>query len=392
MTIHDLTQAQVNSKLSESERTRFDRQIKLPNCGLDGQLRLKESTIAVIGAGGLGCASLTSLVMTGIGRILIFDFDTVSLSNLHRQSLYRECDVDRLKVEVAVERLHALNPWSRIEGYAQPLRRYSALSDLKGVDLILDCTDRFSARANIAAICQELNTPHVYGSVSGRDGQIALFNPNHSCFRCLFPNLPTGGVIQSCDQGGVLGVTPQVIGSMQAQLAIDYLLSERMSTGGGNRLHMISTSPLQTHQLNLSRLPSCPLCSINHHDQIDKSLEPFPIPISVHMVMNRLKRGWMPAILDVRTPKEYVEGHLLKALNLESDELLSLFETDGLSHKYHELMIQGDLLVYCQRGPRAEKVAKAIHAYRISYHRAGVVHGNVYELVGGYSGWRDHIK
>jgi sulfur-carrier protein adenylyltransferase/sulfurtransferase len=392
MTINDLTQVQVNSEFSESERTWFDRQIKLHNCGVAGQVRLKESTVAVIGAGGLGCASLSSLVMTGIGRILIFDFDTVSLSNLHRQSLYRVCDVGRLKVEVASERLNDLNPWAHIEGYAQPLRRYSALSHLKQVDLILDCTDRFSARANIAAICQDLNTPHVYGSVSGRDGQIALFNPNYSCFRCLFPNLPTGGVIQSCDQGGVLGVTPQVIGSMQAQLAIDYLLSERMTTRGGNRLHMISTSPLQTHQLNLSRLPSCPLCSINHHHQLNESLEPFPIPISAHVVMSRLERGWMPVILDVRTPEEYGEGHLLKAINMDSDQLLSLFERNELPHKYQELILKEDLLIYCQRGPRAERAAKAIHAYRTASLGAKAVYGEVYELVGGYSGWRDHIK
>ena len=137
----------MSKSLSPEEMKFYDRQIKLSQCGLEGQVRLKQSTVAVIGAGGLGSAALQALALTGVGRLIIFDFDRVSLSNLHRQALYRHSDLGKSKVQVAKQRLSELNPWVDVDVYEHALRRYADLEKLQGADLIMDCTDRFAARS-----------------------------------------------------------------------------------------------------------------------------------------------------------------------------------------------------------------------------------------------------
>ena len=147
------------SHLSEEEKHRFDRQIRLPSCGEKGQLKLRNSTVLVVGAGGLGSAVLSSLAMSGVGQLIIYDFDRVSLSNLHRQSLYQNKDIGAYKVEVAKKRLLELNPFCNIRIFSQPLRRYNTSSMGLNVDLLVDCTDRFDVRCTIAELAHEWQIP-----------------------------------------------------------------------------------------------------------------------------------------------------------------------------------------------------------------------------------------
>ena len=399
--------------LSPDEIKFYDRQIRLAQCGLEGQLRLKQSKVAVIGAGGLGSSALHALALTGVGHLVIFDFDRVSLSNLHRQVLYRHSDLGKIKVQVAKERLLELNPWLELTLYDQALRRYSDLELLQDVDLILDCTDRFAARANIAAICKDLQVPHAYASISSTDGQVALFYPQGACFRCVFRDLPTGGVIQSCDQGGVMGVSPMMIGAMQAQLAIDYLLSKRLQDSAQAKLSLISTQDLKVYDLDLAQSSFCSLCNPQKgvekeqevkQNEVTQYVEPFPMPISTEEAYCRIKNGWAPVIVDVRDAEERNQGYIENSIHREMTKLLKIlegFDVEALQNvdpELYQLLGSGDILVYCARGPRAEKAARTLHKVRqdqVFQQLLGLSTKNkneTYELVGGYSRWSEQVK
>lgn len=403
------------ANLSKGELERYDRQIRLPSCGDQGQRRLKKAKIGVIGAGGLGCTAMTSLVSTGVGELRIFDFDRVSLSNLHRQPLYRESDIGEPKAFVAQKKLQSLNPYSKILAFDQALRRYETLEICKGLDLILDCTDRFSARANISSICTELSIPHCYASVSGRDGQLALFEPHTACFRCLFPTLPTAGIIQSCDQGGVLGVTAQMVAGMQAQIAIDYLLTPPRPLEEASRseveLRLISTLPLSVQSMKLSRSIKCEFCVSNTRLSANSraQLEPYPMPISSHTLNQKVRGGWNPLIVDVREAIELKEGRIQGSLHLplsmleetikdyQRTQVRPSSDTNPYLSVIEQILSENEVLVYCARGPRAERAALALHQMINSEIKSKVTEeiehkSTVYELIGGYSGWSDQQK
>ena len=404
--------------LTPEERTRYSRQIMLPTCGERGQRRLKSSTVTVVGAGGLGCAVLTALVSAGVGRVVIFDFDHVSLSNLHRQPLYTHTSIGRLKVDVARESLNALNPHVEVVTFPcaiLPPQQLdpSARREITESDLIIDCTDRFDARLTISRWAHALHIPHCYGAVSDAEGQVALFHPHRACFGCLFPDLPPSGVIRSCAQAGVLGVAPQVIGSLQAALAIQHLIqsedegsarSTHSTTTKGDAqttLTQVSLSPLTTYQLKLSRDPHCSLCS-HREDSAADDLSGYEvaqrgvIPISVRGVRAEFQRGWAPRVVDVRSRAEITRGVIDGALHLDLNALdvveepiisgaLALeIETSLRDH----ILYRGDLLIYCERGPRSERAAGKLNRLRdqLKAHDQ-TIRGQVYELVGGYHEW-----
>ena len=275
----------------------------------------------------------------------------------------------------------------------------------------------------------------LYASVSGRDGQVALFKPNHACFRCLFKDLPGSGVIQSCDLGGVLGVTPQMIGAIQAQLAIDYLLAQPQSTvtSSSTNLQLISTQPFTHHEMKIRRSPNCLLCGSTPTSQQESNLEvnltnkdhpeaqaiqqaiavePYPIPISVGDVNLALYKGWNPYIIDVRSQAERALGYLPHSIHIELNTLSeslnlllnSNFDPLSIDQKLKHVIEQlksfseeKDILVYCQRGPRAEKASLLLHQWNLKTQKNALVLGKsskreIYELVGGYSGWSSDQK
>jgi adenylyltransferase/sulfurtransferase len=209
--------------LSDLEFERYRKQLNLPEWRKTQQLRLKEASILVVGAGGLGCGSLPYLAAAGVGSITILDADIIELSNLARQVLYKTSDVGAPKALKAAEALQALNPLIKIKGIEENLTAENATNYIEQHDLIIDCTDNFKTRYLINDTCVALQKPFVYGAIHAWEGQFAVFHPSGPSYRSLFPVEPSPEEIPSCDEVGVLGVLPGIIGLFQAKEAIFYL-------------------------------------------------------------------------------------------------------------------------------------------------------------------------
>lgn len=204
---------------------RYIRQIVLPEIGEEGQEKLQRAKVLVVGCGGLGCPALQYLVGAGVGKIGLVDFDRVSLSNLHRQILYKTSDVGQPKAEVARKALLAQNPDITIDAITQRLTTDNVLDLVKDYDLVIDGTDNFPTRYLINDACLLLGKPMVYGAIYKFEGQVAVFNFNKSAsYRCLFPQPPQAGTVPNCSEIGVLGVLPGLIGTLQANEALKIIL------------------------------------------------------------------------------------------------------------------------------------------------------------------------
>jgi len=213
-------------KLSKEELIRYSRHLSLKEFGVEAQLKLKQSSVLVVGAGGLGCPALLYLTAAGIGNVGVVDFDTIELHNLQRQVLFTEDDIGKLKAEAAVEHLRKRNSLVAFQVHNEKLTLESAKRIFPDYDLILDCTDNFTARYDINDVCVMLDKPFVYGSIFKFEGQVALFNAKDEngnagpTYRCLFPQPPEKGTVPSCEEAGVVGFLPGIIGTLQAAEAI----------------------------------------------------------------------------------------------------------------------------------------------------------------------------
>lgn len=212
--------------LSENDFKRYNRQIKLKEIGVEGQKRLLDSKVLIIGAGGLGSPLAYYLASSGVGTIGIIDNDIVDISNLHRQIIHFESDLGKLKTESAKEKINKINPNINVISFNKNLDLSNSEEIIKDFDLIIDGTDNFNTKYLINDTCFKLKIPYVYGSIYKFDGQVSLFSfkENTPCYRCLFPNPPESGLAPNCSETGVLGVLPGVIGIIQATEAIKYIL------------------------------------------------------------------------------------------------------------------------------------------------------------------------
>src|SRR5678816_1340620 len=214
-----------NIHFSKEELSRYDRHIIIPDFGFEGQKKLKAAKVLVIGSGGLGSPSLLYLAAAGVGTIGIIDFDVVDDSNLQRQVLFGVDEIGKPKVEAAKKRLESLNPFITIKVYNQQLTSQNALDIIKDYDLVADGTDNFPTRYLVNDACVLLGKPNVYGSIFQFEGQASLFDARVGpCYRCLFADPPPPGMVPSCAEGGVLGVLPGIVGSIQALEAIKWIL------------------------------------------------------------------------------------------------------------------------------------------------------------------------
>jgi len=212
--------------LRKEEFKRYQKQIMLDEIGINGQLKMKQAKIAVVGAGGLGCPILQYLSAVGIGTVGLIDFDTVDVSNLHRQVLYSENDIGKLKVEIASQKLKLQNPHTELILHPVMITEENAETLLANYDIVIDGCDNFMTRYIINDVCVKLNKPLVYGSILGYEGQIAVFNFNGSKnLRDIFPEAPDAEDVPSCSENGVLGTVPGIIGTMMAQEAIKLILN-----------------------------------------------------------------------------------------------------------------------------------------------------------------------
>lgn len=246
-------------ELSSEETLRYSRHLVMPEIGLEGQKKLKSASVIIIGAGGLGSAVGMYLTAAGVGKIGIVDFDFVDVTDLHRQILHTTSDVGRLKLDSAQERLKAINPNIVIQPYAACLTSKNALDILKDYDVIVDGTDNFPARYLVNDACVLLGKPNVSGSIFRFDGQVSVFYAKRGpCYRCLYPSPPPLEPFQNCAEGGVLGVLPGIIGSLQALETIKLIIGDGESLIG--RVLFCDALKLRFHELKLSKNPDCPLC------------------------------------------------------------------------------------------------------------------------------------
>ena len=247
-------------RFTEDQVQRYSRHIILPNVGGAGQRKLLDSKVLVIGAGGLGSPILLYLAAAGIGTIGIVDFDKVDTSNLQRQILHTDADVDRPKVESALEHLRALNPTIEIIGHDTLLNADNVMEIMEPYDVVIDGTDNFPVRYLVNDATQFLGKPLVYGSIYQFEGQATVFMPGQDapCYRCLFPSPPPPGTVPSCAEGGVFGVLPGVIGAIQATEAIKLITGEGDSLVG--RLLLYDALHMDFQEVKIRWDADCPVC------------------------------------------------------------------------------------------------------------------------------------
>jgi adenylyltransferase/sulfurtransferase len=372
--------------LSQQEVARYSRHLIMPEVGVDGQKRLKASSILLIGAGGLGSPLGLYLAAAGIGRIGLIDFDVVDFSNLQRQVLHGTADVGRPKLHSARDRLAAINPEVRIDLYEDRLSSQNALRLFEPYDLIIDGTDNFPTRYLVNDACVLLEKPNVYGSIFRFDGQASVFWPPHGpCYRCLYPEPPPPGEVPSCAEGGVLGILPGVIGVIQATEAVKLILGRGEPLVG--RLLHYDALQMRFREYKVRRNVKCPMCGDNpslkaliDYDQfcgVRGQESPPPAAASGEITVDdfkaRLDRGEKVFILDVRNPNEF------QICRIPNSSLLPLPE---LAQRLGEVPRDREVVVHCKSGMRS---AKAIQFLR----EQGLT--NVTNLRGGIQAWAERI-
>ncbi|MEX0893377.1 MAG: molybdopterin-synthase adenylyltransferase MoeB [Gemmatimonadota bacterium] len=356
--------------LERDEITRYARHITLPEVGWEGQKRLKAARVAVIGAGGLGSPAALYLAAAGVGTLGLIDDDVVDLTNLQRQILYGTDDLGAPKVARAARRLHETNPHVHIERHPARLTSANALGILENYDVILDGTDNFPTRylANDAAVL--LKKPYVYGSIYRFEGQASVFDGRTGpCYRCLFREPPPPGLVPNCAEGGVLGVLPGIIGSVQALEVIKLILGIGETLAG--RLALFDALRFRWRELKLQRNPECPVCGdqptitelIDYdlfcglkEEEMAETTEPNGHrELAPRELKARLDAGERPTLIDVR------EAHELDISSLEAVGARHIPMGD-LQGRLGELDQEEELVLICRTGSRSGALARYLHA------------------------------
>ena len=379
--------AETSTELTADEMRRYSRHLIMPEVGIDGQRRLKAASVLCIGAGGLGSPAALYLAAAGVGRLGIVDFDAVDFSNLHRQILHGTPDVGRPKLQSARDRLTAINPEIRIDTYETTLSSANALDLFRDYDVILDGTDNFPTRYLVNDACVLLGKPNAYGSIFRFEGQASVFGaPGGPCYRCLYPEPPPPGLVPSCAEGGVLGVLPGVVGTIQATEAIKLILGVGRPLVG--RLLLYDAFNMSFRELKLRRDPACPVCGdhptvralidYNQFCGITAAANAAPsVPeTTVGELKARLDRGDRVFVLDVREPTEYqicrIAGSTLIPLGELPKRLAEVPSGDDAP----------DIVVHCKMGGRSAKAVKQL---------VDAGFPRVQNLKGGILEWIDRI-
>jgi adenylyltransferase/sulfurtransferase len=339
---------------------RYVRHITLPDVGRQGQLRLKNARVLIIGTGGLGSPVSLYLAAAGIGTLGLVDFDRVESSNLQRQVVHGSSTLGMAKVDSARRRLHDLNPGIRIDAHDCALTPDNALQLVGDYDLVVDGTDNFATRYLLNDACVLLKRPLVYGALHRFDGQMSLFNHQDGpCYRCLYPKSPPAELAPNCNAGGVIGVLPGVVGLIQATEAIKLILGIGEPLVG--RLMRFDALAMKFSEVRFKRRADCPSCSPARSDRslqseapvlcasaVRSQALPAELLIAPQLLRLSLARGDDLLLLDVREPNELEVCRLPAALNIPLGEL---------GERLHELERERPLCLICYGGPRAERAA-----------------------------------
>ncbi len=366
--------------LRPDQYDRYRRHLILPELGLEGQRALLEARVLLIGAGGLGCPLAQYLAAAGVGTLGLVDFDLVDASNLQRQVLYGTADVGRPKVEVARERIQALNPDVTVETHPVQLDSGNAMEILGAYDVVVDGTDNFPTRYLTNDACVLLGKPNVHGSIFRFDGQATVFDARHGpCYRCLYPEPPPPGAVPSCAEGGVLGVLPGLIALIQATETV------KLVTGIGDplygRLLRYDALRMDFGEFRLKKDADCPVCGLQPSITRLIDYEGFcGVPaveettlqeVSAADVKAARERGDEFLLLDVRQPEEF------ETAKIDGTTLIPLGELESRVEELADWRNRR-VVIHCHHGGRSAKACQILSSHGF---------GDVANLVGGIEAW-----
>ncbi len=351
--------------LSPDELRRYARHVVLPQVGLAGQERLKAASVLVIGLGGLGSPAALYLAAAGVGRLGLVDFDRVDESNLQRQVLHGSSSVGVSKTESARARLHDLNPHIALRAHDEPLTTANALALIGAYDVVVDGTDQFATRYLVNDACVIARTPNIYGSVHRFEGQVSVFaTAGGPCYRCLFPEPPAAGTVPSCAEGGVLGVLPGIVGSLQAAEAIKWIVG--IGTPLVGRLLYFDALTMRMREVSFDRDAACPMCGdgataqlLDDYDlfcgssptRTERPMTDDDAEMTVVELKASLAAGDDVWLLDVREPWEY------STVRLDGATLIPLGD---LASRVHEVPRDANVVVYCHHGMRSARAVSML--------------------------------
>jgi molybdopterin/thiamine biosynthesis adenylyltransferase/rhodanese-related sulfurtransferase len=374
-------------ELSHSEIHRYSRHLLIPEVGLEGQKKLKAASVLIIGTGGLGSPVALYLAAAGVGHIGLVDFDVVDFSNLQRQVIHGQSGLGQLKVESAKARMLDINPGIQVDVYNEAFTSENAFRIAEAYDIIIDGTDNFPTRYLTNDLAVLTGKPNVYGSIFRFDGQVSVFNASGGpCYRCLFPEPPPPGLVPSCAEGGVLGILPGTIGTLQATEAIKLILGIGESMSG--RLLLYNALDMSFDFVKLRKNPDCKVCGNNpeitelidyeefcgmpmhDHDEGSAGVE---WDITATELDKRIKAGDSLEIIDVREP------HELEISQIKGSTLIPLGQ---LAARMHELNTADDIVLICKSGTRSTRALEVLYS-------AGF--RKMLNLQGGINAWAEEV-
>jgi molybdopterin/thiamine biosynthesis adenylyltransferase/rhodanese-related sulfurtransferase len=370
-------------ELSHKEIHRYSRHLLIPDVGLEGQKKLKAASVLIVGTGGLGSPVALYLAAAGVGRIGLVDYDVVDFSNLQRQVIHGESRLGDLKVESARERMLDLNPEIQVDVYNEVINSENAFRIAEPYDIIVDGTDNFPTRYLINDLCVLTGKTNVYGSIFRFDGQASVFAAEEGpCYRCLFPEPPPPGLVPSCAEGGVLGVLPGTIGSIQATETLKIILGIGEPLVG--KLLLYDALDLSFQTVKLHKNPECKVCGehpeitglidyeafcgVPAHDH-DEGSAGDEWDITASQLSSRLKENPGLRLIDVREP------HEREISNLEGSELIPLGQ---FAARLNELDSAEELVIFCKAGTRSTRALEIL---------ASAGFKKVKNLKGGINAW-----
>ncbi len=379
--------------LNKDEILRYSRHLILPEVGMEGQLKLKNAKVLMVGAGGLGAPLGLYLAASGIGRIGIVDFDVVDFTNLQRQVIHGTKDVGKKKLDSAAESMLDINPYMQVDKFETAISSENAFDIMKDYDMVIDGTDNFPTRYLINDACVILKKPNVYGSIFRFEGQATVFAyPGGPCYRCLYPEPPPPGLVPSCAEGGVLGILPGIIGLVQATEAVKLILGVGETLVG--RLMLYDALAMRFRELKLRRNPECPVCGdhptqtelidyyqfcgVPHPSEIKEEAAPMAgyisdTEIDAVALKAKLDGGKPFQFIDVREPHEY------QIASIPGAKLIPL---NDVPKRIGELDPNVETIVHCKMGGRSAKACDFLRAQGFT---------NVRNMLGGITAWSDKV-
>jgi len=370
-------------ELTNDEIARYSRHLILPELGMMGQRKLKNARVLLVGTGGLGAPLGMYLAAAGVGTLGIVDFDTVDASNLQRQIIHGTRDVGRPKIASARDRIHDINPHVNVIAYETRLTSANALDIIREFDVVADGTDNYPTRYLVNDACILLGKPNVYGSIFRFEGQASVFGaPDGPCYRCLYPEPPPPGLVPSCAEGGVLGVLPGIIGTIQANETIKLILKDGEPLV--NRLLLFDAWTMRFRELKLRKNQDCPMCGTHptikaliDYEQFCGITPPSPRPASQELeeitaveLKRRIDLGQDIQIVDVREPHEVAIARIPNIIHIPLGQIES---------RASEIDPSRETVVYCKVGLRSAAAVRRL--------KQGGFAGRLLNLKGGINAW-----